>query len=79
MWCYNDAKCFKHGDPADRKAGTCPGSSFCASDQGCDCTSCDDAKCKPTQDAKGAWHSWQLRSTDYVPSTWRPDPSEEDD
>lgn len=72
VWCYNDNTCFAHGDHNDTKPGTCPGSTNCASDSGCDCTSCDDAKCQPKKDARGHWHSWQQRRTDYVPSEWRP-------
>lgn len=72
VWCYNDNTCFAHGDSNDTKPGSCPGSAFCASDAACDCTSCLDKKCQPKQDSNGGWHNWQLRTTDYTPSTWRP-------
>ena len=45
FWCYNDGKCYSHGDPVgDAK---CPGTAHCAASngKGCACTSCGDSNC----------------------------------
>jgi len=77
VWCYHDSTCYAHGDKNDTKTSACPGQAKCASDKSCDCNNCDDKQCQPSFDSEhGLWREWQLRSNDYTPSDWRPQPED---